>query len=228
MRSRPFTHPLITRGGPGRFAIRQSSHERLAVGRGRPSSEPLAACRSVRPFPNASWSHSGDAWVMSVLVVYASRHGATAEIAGRIASRLGDAGAAIELRRVDEVATLSDYDAVIFGAPVYDQSWPPEANSVRVECREALSTRPLWLFSVGSFGDTKRLIGPLTHKEPKGIEEILARPAATRVSRLPRRHPEAPVAVLVARLLPRLRWTLRRPPRLARRSTPGPTGSQRH
>jgi menaquinone-dependent protoporphyrinogen oxidase len=63
---------------------------------------------------------------------------------------------------------------VIFGAPVYDQSWPPEANSFRVECREALSTRPLWLFSVGSFGDTKRLIGPLTHKEPEGVEEILA------------------------------------------------------
>jgi menaquinone-dependent protoporphyrinogen oxidase len=111
---------------------------------------------------------------MRVLVVYASRHGATAEIAGRIAGRLGNAGAAIELRRVDEVATLSDYDAVIFGAPVYDQSWPPEANSFRVECREALSTRPLWLFSVGSFGDTKRLIGPLTHKEPEGVEEILA------------------------------------------------------
>lgn len=35
-----------------------------------------------------------------------------------------------------------------------------------------MSERPLWLFSVGSFGDTQPLIGPLTHKEPREIAEI--------------------------------------------------------
>jgi menaquinone-dependent protoporphyrinogen oxidase len=106
---------------------------------------------------------------MSVLVVYASRHGATAEIADRIAARLVDSGAVVDLRRVDETDTLDGYDAVVFGAPVYDQKWPPEADRFVTENRGGLAARPLWLFSVGSFGDTKRLIGPLTHKEPKGI-----------------------------------------------------------
>lgn len=120
---------------------------------------------------------------MVILVAHASRHGATQEIAARIAGRLADAGLAAELRRVDEVEVLDDYDAVVFGAPVYDQSWPPEANDFVAEYREALSARPLWLFSVGAFGDTKRLIGPLTHKEPSGIAGIRAdlRPREYRV-----------------------------------------------
>lgn len=109
---------------------------------------------------------------MLILVAYASRRGATQETAARIAGRLAEAGVSAELRRVDEVETLDGYDAVVFGAPVYDQSWPPEANDFVAEFRITLSARPLWLFSVGSFGDTKRLIGPLTHNEPRGIAEI--------------------------------------------------------
>jgi menaquinone-dependent protoporphyrinogen oxidase len=111
---------------------------------------------------------------MPLLVVFASRHGATAEIAARIATRLVDSGASVDVRLVSEVESLDPYDAVVLGAPVYDQSWPPEAYAFVAGNREALAARPLWLFSVGSFGDTKRLIGPLTHKEPKGIAEIRA------------------------------------------------------
>ena len=120
---------------------------------------------------------------MHLLVVYASRHGATAGIAARIATRLGDCGAHADLRLVEEVESLDAYDAVVLGAPVYDQSWPPEANAFVAGNRDALAARPLWLFSVGWFGDTKRLIGPLTHKEPKGIAEIRAelRPREYRV-----------------------------------------------
>jgi menaquinone-dependent protoporphyrinogen oxidase len=111
---------------------------------------------------------------MTVLVAYASRHGATEGIAARIAARLARSGAAVDLRRVDGVQTLDAYDAVVFGAPVYDQSWPPEAGRIVSEHRDALAGRPLWLFSVGTFGDTKRLIGPLTRKEPKDIAQIRA------------------------------------------------------
>jgi menaquinone-dependent protoporphyrinogen oxidase len=109
-----------------------------------------------------------------IAVVYASRHGATTEIAARITGRLAEAGADVESHRADEVETLNNYDAVVFGAPVYDQSRPPEANDFVAEHHEELSARPLWLFSVGTFGDTKRIIGPLTLKEPRGIEQIRA------------------------------------------------------
>ncbi len=109
---------------------------------------------------------------MTVLVAYASRHGATEGIAARIAERIADAGTAVDLRQVDAVESLDAYDAVVFGAPVYDQSWPPEADRFVNQYRDVLAARPVWLFSVGSFGDTKRLIGPLTHKEPKRIAEV--------------------------------------------------------
>jgi menaquinone-dependent protoporphyrinogen oxidase len=111
---------------------------------------------------------------MAVLVVYASRHGATEGIAARIASRLAASGAPVDLRRVDQVEALGQYGAVVFGAPVYDQAWPPEADGFVARHRDALAARPLWLFSVGSFGDTKRVIGPLTRKEPKNISQTLA------------------------------------------------------
>lgn len=123
--------------------------------------------------PDAVTLNNRDPRTMTVLVVYASRHGATEGIAARIAARLVDSGAAVDLRRVDEAQMLDAYDAVVFGAPVYDQSWPPEADQFVATHRDALAAGPLWLFSVGSFGDTKRrLIGPLTHKEPKRIAEI--------------------------------------------------------
>ena len=108
---------------------------------------------------------------MTVLVAYASRHGATKGIAARIAGRIADAGTAVDLRQVDAVESLDSYDAVVFGAPVYDQSGR-RGRPVVDQHRDVLAARPLWFFSVGSFGDTKRLIGPLTHKEPKRIAEV--------------------------------------------------------
>ncbi|HET8528749.1 MAG TPA: flavodoxin domain-containing protein [Gaiellaceae bacterium] len=111
---------------------------------------------------------------MPILVAYASRHGATEETAVRIARRLADEGAAVECRHVEGVESIAGYDAVVFGAPVYDQAWPPEADAFVAEHRDELSATTLWLFSVGSFGDTKSLIGPLTHNEPRGITELRA------------------------------------------------------
>jgi menaquinone-dependent protoporphyrinogen oxidase len=108
---------------------------------------------------------------MTLLVAYASRHGATEEIAAHIAARIADTGSGVEVRHVDAVERVDAYNAVVFGAPVYDQSWPPEADGFVARHRDALAGRPLWLFSVVAFGDTKRLIGPLTHEEPKRIAE---------------------------------------------------------
>lgn len=37
---------------------------------------------------------------------------------------------------------------------------------------DALARRPVWLFNVGTFGDRRRIIGPLMPREPRGIEEL--------------------------------------------------------
>lgn len=122
---------------------------------------------------------------MDVLVAYASRHGSTAGIAERIAARIGAHGAVTAVRRVDTVEGIDGFDAVVLGAPVYDQSWPPEAREFVSSHGAACGRIPLWLFSVGSFADTGRPLGPLTHKEPRDIDATLEilRPREYRVFR---------------------------------------------
>ena len=52
---------------------------------------------------------------MDVLVAYATRHGATAGIAERIAGTLRGEGVHAVARPVEEVSQLEDYDAVVLG-----------------------------------------------------------------------------------------------------------------
>src|SRR5207253_1763967 len=75
-------------------------------------------------------------------------------------------------RSVDELGDLTPYDAVVLGSPVYNQRWLPAAEKLVSASLDSLAGRPVWLFSVGSFGDDRRVIGPLMKREPKGIDRI--------------------------------------------------------
>jgi hypothetical protein len=67
----------------------------------------------------------------NVLVAYASARGSTRGIAERIAARLSDRGARVEVRSVDDVDDIVVYDTVIIASAVYSQSWLPNAGSGR-------------------------------------------------------------------------------------------------
>jgi menaquinone-dependent protoporphyrinogen oxidase len=107
-----------------------------------------------------------------VLVAYATRFGSTRGVAERIAARLTERGLEVRLAPVAEVDGVGEFDAVVFGSPVFDQRWMPEAEGFALRNRTALAQRPVWLFSVGTFGDSKRLIGPLMRREPRDIGEL--------------------------------------------------------
>lgn len=108
-----------------------------------------------------------------VLVAYATTHGATAGIAERIAHRLEERGSDVEVRPLVAAHDLTGYDAVVFGSPVYDGCWLPEADAFVAEQRDALVARPTWVFSVGSFGDRGRMLGRFVTREPKGVRTVL-------------------------------------------------------
>jgi menaquinone-dependent protoporphyrinogen oxidase len=117
------------------------------------------------PAPNAD---------IDVLVVYASRHGATRGVAERICVRLHDTGLTVDLRGVEDARELAPGAAIVLGSPVYEGRWPPEADAFVHGHLHALAERPLWLFSVGSFGDRRRGIGRMMTREPRGIDELRA------------------------------------------------------
>lgn len=104
-----------------------------------------------------------------VLVSYATERGSTRGVAERIAARLAERGAHPDVRSVDEVDDVSHYDAVVLGSGVYNQRWIPPASAFVGRHGSDLASRPVWLFSVGSFGDTHRRIGRFMTREPRDI-----------------------------------------------------------
>jgi len=88
----------------------------------------------------------------SVLVAYASRHGATQEIAERVADTLRAAGLEASARPVRDAGDLAGYDAFVVGSAVYMFHWLKDATRFVRANRAILAGRPLWLFSSGPLG----------------------------------------------------------------------------
>jgi menaquinone-dependent protoporphyrinogen oxidase len=87
-----------------------------------------------------------------VLVAYASKYGATKEIAEKIGLVLKDAGFAVDILPADKVADVGPYKAVILGSAVYIGGWRKAAAKFLKTNEKALAERPLWLFSSGPTG----------------------------------------------------------------------------
>ena len=88
-----------------------------------------------------------------VLVAYASKYGATAQIAERIGEVLRGAGLDADVQPANRVKDLSPYAAVVLGSAVYVGSWlKPAADFLRSN-EQALAERPVWLFSSGPTGE---------------------------------------------------------------------------
>ena len=89
---------------------------------------------------------------MKVLVAYATRHGATAGIAERIAAVLSEAGHAATVEPVEDAGPVEDYDAVVLGGAAYMAHWLKSALRFARRHGTALAARPVWLFSSGPLG----------------------------------------------------------------------------
>lgn len=89
---------------------------------------------------------------MKMLVAWASQHGATREIAERIAERLRAAGHEAASRSVAEARDIADYEAFVVGSAVYIGHWQKDAVKFVLENGGTLRERPTWLFSSGPLG----------------------------------------------------------------------------
>ena len=89
----------------------------------------------------------------NILVTYASKYGATREIAEKIGDVLRQAGLQADVLPVDSIRDLSTYKAVILGSAIYIGKWHKEAVKFLKTNEKILSDRPVWLFSSGPTGE---------------------------------------------------------------------------
>jgi menaquinone-dependent protoporphyrinogen oxidase len=88
-----------------------------------------------------------------VLVTYASKHGATAEIAEKIGAVLREAGLTADVLPVERIEDLHGYTAVVLGSAVYVGKWIKEAAKFLDKNEQFLAQVPVWLFSSGPTGE---------------------------------------------------------------------------
>ena len=89
---------------------------------------------------------------MKVLVAFASKHGATEEIARSIGEILIGQGLTVEVKRMEDVDTVLPYSAFVLGSAVYMGGWLRGARSFVDGHAELLARHPTWLFSSGPIG----------------------------------------------------------------------------
>jgi menaquinone-dependent protoporphyrinogen oxidase len=89
-----------------------------------------------------------------ILVAYASRYHATAEIAEEIGKTLRKtSGLEVVVRDVSTVSDLSPFEGVVLGSAVYIGQWQQSAVDFLKNFETELAQRPVWLFSSGPTGD---------------------------------------------------------------------------
>jgi len=112
---------------------------------------------------------------IKVLVAYATKKGATAEIAEEIGRVLQQASLLTDILPIDRVTDLSPYKAVILGSAVYIGQWQKKAAAFLQANEEKLAELPVWLFSSGPTGkgDPVQLMNGW--RFPKALQSIADR-----------------------------------------------------
>jgi menaquinone-dependent protoporphyrinogen oxidase len=128
-----------------------------------------------------------------VLVIFATRMGATREIAEVVADELRAGGLTVDLRAVAEDLDPASYRAVVLGSAIYLRRWRPDAMRFLHRHRAALRHRPVWLFQSGPIDpDTATRV-------PWSVRRLEAQigsraPVMSFGGRLDRKHARGPLA----------------------------------
>ncbi|MGB2965128.1 MAG: flavodoxin domain-containing protein [Anaerolineales bacterium] len=88
-----------------------------------------------------------------VLVAYASKQGATAEIAEKIGNVIRDAGLVVDVFPADQVRDPGTYDVIVLGSAVYYGRWQKDAVTFLKRNEKFLADLPVWFFSSGPVGE---------------------------------------------------------------------------
>jgi menaquinone-dependent protoporphyrinogen oxidase len=104
-----------------------------------------------------------------VLVTAASRHGATEEIAQRIAEHLREDELVVVTSPPSSIPTVDEFDVVVLGSAVYAGHWMEEAKELAKRLANTSPQPEVWLFSSGPLGDP-----PKPDVDPVDVAEVMA------------------------------------------------------
>ena len=90
--------------------------------------------------------------MMKILVTFASKHGATAEIAFHIGAVFKEYGFHVVVGAIGEVNHVASYDVIVIGSALYRQQWMPAAAQFLSTRVDILSQKHVWLFCSGPTG----------------------------------------------------------------------------
>lgn len=125
----------------------------------------------------------------SILVTYATRMGATGEIATIVGDELRAAGFTVHVASCDENPPAGSYDAVVVGSAVYVGQWDRRATSYLREHVAVLAGLPVWLFQSGPCGDgAEHELIAVPRRVRRLVSEIGAQPPITFGGRLDQEH----------------------------------------
>jgi len=110
-----------------------------------------------------------------VLVAYASKYGATLEIAEKIGQALRETGLSADVIPVHRVSNPDAYKAVVLGSAVYIGGWRREAAGFLKSNEKALADMPVWLFSSGPTGEGDPATLLQGWRFPKALQPIADR-----------------------------------------------------
>ena len=87
----------------------------------------------------------------SILVAYATSYGSTQEVAQSVAETLRGCGLEVDVQPAKKVKSLSGYQAVVLGAPLYMFHWHADARNFLGRQRATLASLPTAIFALGPF-----------------------------------------------------------------------------
>jgi menaquinone-dependent protoporphyrinogen oxidase len=105
---------------------------------------------------------------IKVLVSAGSKHGATAEIARRLAGTLESEGCDVAVLPPGDVGDVESYDAFVLGSAVYAGHWTEDARELAARVGSLDAQRPVWIFSSGPIGDP-----PKPEEDPVDVSAVM-------------------------------------------------------
>ena len=110
-----------------------------------------------------------------VLVAFATKYGATAEIAEKIGQVLRQVGLSVDVLPVDSISDLPPYEAVVLGSAIYIGQWRKDAVKFLKANEKVLAERQVWLFSSGPAGEGDPVEILNGWRIPKAQQQIVER-----------------------------------------------------